>query len=58
MWVFFVIMVLTEGFSVEPSPQFLTLAQCEEWVEVAKERGKDMKNLAVTNCVKIPGSSM
>ena len=58
MWVFFVIMVLTEGFSVEPSPQFLTLVQCEEWVEVAKERGKNMKNLVVTSCIKIPGSSM
>ena len=58
MWVFFVIMVFTDGFAVEPSPPFLTLAQCEQGVEIAKERGKNMKNSVVTNCIKIPGSSM
>lgn len=58
MWLFFVIVVLSESFSIEPSPLFLSENQCKSWVAVARERGEAMKNSVVTDCIKVPGSSM
>ena len=57
MWVFFIIMLVAEGFAIDSS-QPLSKADCETFSRLAQRAVVERTDVLVTKCIKIPGKEM